>query len=234
MFAQIVNIEDKRSEFKDSIQWIEQLDLGINLVHNKSNVLSLKGKAQVEFTYFNKLFLSISSFNFVKAGDQKFVNEGFQHLRYNSGIDKRFIYELFGQIQYNENTNIELRALIGSGLRYHFVGKSKDKGYLGFSYMYEFEKESLEKIKHYNHRLNSYLSFSWHPHDQIKVASTSYFQPLFSNINDFRLSSLTAVIFSFSKRLNLKTTFSIIYDSRAAIGAPKTVYRYLNSFSYRF
>lgn len=33
--AQIVNVEDKRSSFTDSIQWVEQLELGINFTHNK-------------------------------------------------------------------------------------------------------------------------------------------------------------------------------------------------------
>ncbi len=31
--AQIVNVEDKRSSFTDSIQWVAQLELGVNLTH---------------------------------------------------------------------------------------------------------------------------------------------------------------------------------------------------------
>ena len=100
--------------------------------------------------------------------------------------------------------------------------------------MYEYEEESEEAIEHNNHRLNTYFALAWHPQPNIKVASTSYFQTLFNNWNDYRLSSQTSAIFSFTKRLDFKTTFSIIYDSRAATGAPKTIYKFLNSLQYRF
>ncbi|MEM6321361.1 MAG: DUF481 domain-containing protein [Bacteroidota bacterium] len=233
-FAQIVNIEDKRSELVDSVQWVEQLELGFNLTRNKTEVFNIRGKAQIEFTYFDKLLISITDFNFVKANNTNFVNEGFQHLRYNSKMNDWLTFELFGQVQYNERANIALRTLAGTGLRYQLFEKGKDRGFLGTSYMYEFEEESLEEIKHNNHRLSTYLSFSWHPQENIQVASTSYFQPLFTQWSDYRLSSQTSVIFSFSKRLDFRSTFSIVYDSRAALGAPKTIYRLLNSFRYRF
>ncbi|MEM1124706.1 MAG: DUF481 domain-containing protein, partial [Bacteroidota bacterium] len=222
--------------FKDSIQWVEQLELGFNLTKNKNEVLSVYGKAQIEFTYYNKLLISITDFNFVKAGDQNFINEGFQHLRYNSKMNDWLTFELFGQVQYNERANIAIRALGGTGLRYQLLKKdeNKDKIYLGTTYMYEFEEESTEDIKHNNHRLSTYLSLAWHLQDNIQIASTSYYQPLFNNFNDYRLSSQTAMIFNFSKHLDFKTTFSIIYDSRAAVGAPKTIYRLLNSLRYRF
>lgn len=232
--AQIVNIEDKRSQFTDSIQWVEQIELGANITKNKEEVFSLKGKIQVEFVYYDKSIISLTNFNFVKAGDQNFVNEGFQHLRYNSKINDWLTFELFGQVQYNERANIAIRALVGTGFRYRIFQKEKDKAYLGTSYMYEFEEESEADIKHKNHRLNTYFALSWNPQSNIKIASTSYYQPLFANLDDFRLSSQTAVIFSFSKHLDFKTTFSIIYDSRAAVGAPTTTYRFLNSLRYRF
>ena len=171
----------------------------------------------------------------MKAGDQNFVNEGFQHLRYNSRMKKEWLtYELFGQIQYNERANIAIRALGGTGLRFRLMDKQKDKAFLGISYMYEFEEEVVEAFRQNNHRLNTYFSLSWHPKTNIKIASTSYYQPLFTSVRDFRLSSQTAMIFSFSKRLDFKTTFSIIYDSRAAVGAPRTIYQFLNSLRYRF
>ncbi len=232
--AQIVNIEDKRSQFTDSIQWVEQLELGANFTKNKVEIFSITGKAQIEFVYYDKSLISLTSFNFVKAGEQSFINEGFQHLRYNAKLKDWLTYELFGQVQYNERANIAIRALAGTGFRYRLFKKGKDKAYFGTSYMYEFEEESEVETKHYNHRMNTYFAVAWQPQSNIKIASTSYYQPLFTNVKDYRLSSQTAVIFSFSKRLEFKTTFSIIYDSRAAVGAPKTSYRFLNSLRYRF
>ena len=138
--AQIVNIEDKRSQFTDSIQWVEQIELGANITKNKEEVFSIKGKAQVEFVYYDKSIISLTNFNFVKAGDQNFVNEGFQHLRYNSKLNNWWTFELSGQVQYNERANIAIRALGGTGFRYQILKEKRDKIFLGTSYMYEFEE----------------------------------------------------------------------------------------------
>ena len=85
-WSQIINVEDKRKLYTDSIQWFEKLSLGFDLNQNTETVIAFQGNAQLEFAFKNKLLLSITSARFVKAGETNYVNEGFQHLRYNSKI----------------------------------------------------------------------------------------------------------------------------------------------------
>ena len=61
-YGQIVNIEDKRSQFTDSIQWVEQLELGANFTKNKESVFAINGKAQIEFVYYEKTLISLTNF----------------------------------------------------------------------------------------------------------------------------------------------------------------------------
>ena len=232
--AQIINIEDKRTRNMDSISWHETLELGAHIYKNTQSVLSLTASAQIEFQYLNKRLLSITSANFVRAGESDFVNEGFQHLRYNNSFNNWLTFELFGQVQYNEQANIKLRALGGTGLRFEIMQKEKQRAHLGISYMYEYDEETINEVIHQDSRLNTYVSFRLKPVDIFTLTSTTYYQPLFDRFSDYRLSSSTSANFAFNKRLRFKTTYSIIYDSRASAGAPTTTYRLGNSLSYTF
>jgi len=232
--AQIINIEDRRTAFDDSIAWHERVDLGLGLVHNTKNIFTLNGGAQIEFQHHDKLFLSLTKFKFVKAGEENFVNEGFQHLRYNQNIKHWLVYELFGQLQYNEKVRIRLRGLVGSGLRFLVLDKKKQKAYIGISYMYEYDEESKSLVIHHDQRASSYLSANIKLKDYLSFASTSYYQPLFNDFSDYRLSSESSLIFNISKRLNFKTTFSITYDSRLPEEVPNTIYSMTNGLRYVF
>lgn len=232
--GQIINVEDKRAVYSDSTHWHETVQLGVNLVQNLQTILSVSGSAQLEFQYKNKLLLSLTEVQFVKAGDQGFVNEGFQHLRYNNKMNDWLTFELFGQVQYNEEARIKLRALAGSGLRFRILHKDDQRAYLGVTYMFEYDEESEAEIIHNDSRLSTYLSFSLKPADFVTLSSTSYYQPLFTEFADFRLSSKTSAIFAFNDRLSFRSTLTITYDSRAAVGAPLRILRLGNSLSYTF
>ena len=232
----IINIEDKRSRSTDSISWYETIDLGAYLSKNRQQVLSLTGRVQVEFAYKNKLLMSITSANFVKAGNEEFTNEGYQHIRYNHTFlrSEWLTFEIFGQIQYNELTRIKLRALAGTGFRVRILEQEKQRAHLGLTYMYEYDEESQTEIIHQDGRLSSYLSFRIKPVGLFTIQSTTYYQPLLNDFNDFRLSSSTTADFALSDKFSLRTTYTIAFDSRVPAGAPNTVYSLGNSLAYRF
>lgn len=236
LFGQgIINIEDKRSRPTDSISWFETIDLGFYVNKTTQSVFNLTGRAQVEFAFKNKLLMSITSANFIKAGEDNFVNEGYQHLRYNNtfkGWDW-LTYELFGQVQYNQQTRIKLRALAGTGLRFELMNREKQRAHLGLTYMFEYDEETSGEL-HEDSRLSTYLSFRLKLLDVLTVQSTTYYQPLLDDFNDFRLSSSTTADFKLSERFSYRTTYSISYDSRASAGAPTTTYSLGNSLAYRF
>ena len=232
--AQIVNIEKKRRLTTDTVQWFEQLDLGVNIVENTQSIVSINGSAQIEFAFKNKLLLAITDVRFVRAGDTKFVNEGFQHIRYNSIINKRLTYELFGQIQFNELAFIKIRALAGTGLRTEILRNENQNLYIGLSYMYEYDEEKNSDIIHNDNRGNLYLSFNLAPSSIISISGTTYYQPLFTDFKDYRLASVTTLRFTISEKLSFRTSFKYNFDSRVPEGAPRRIYSLSNGLSYQF
>ncbi len=230
--GQIVNIEDKRSTFNDSIGWYETGELSGQWKKNKTEIFRVTAGFQVEFQYKKRVLLSISEINFAKVDNNNFINEGFQHLRYTKLINKRLSFESFAQAQYNEQLSLKLRILFGTGMRYN-ICNNKSKCNLGLSMMYEYDEESIN-ITHKDFRLNSYFSAAIPVSDKMKIYSTSYYQPLMNDFNDFRLSSQSKLIMTITKKVSATITFSILYDSRAPEGSPELSEDLYGGIRYKF
>ncbi|MDX1686268.1 MAG: DUF481 domain-containing protein, partial [Saprospiraceae bacterium] len=188
---------------------------------------------QIEFLQQKRLFISISKFSFLKAGNENFVNTGLQHLRYNYQVKDYFAWEVFGQIQYNEQLRIRMRGLAGSGPRFSINIGQKHAINLGLSYMWEYDEISETNEVHHDSRLNTYASvhFDFSP---IVIASTTYYQPLFDELSDYRLSNNSSIIVKFHDNWSLRTSFTLNYDSRLPEDVPDLVYGISNGVRYRF
>lgn len=232
--AQIVNIEDRRSNQADSIALYELLELGVDWRKDKREILNINVGAQVEFQHQNRSFISLTKFNYSRIDGENYVNSGFQHLRYNQKWNKWLTYEAYGQVQYNEQLYLKLRALLGTGVRMAIISRGNQHIYTGVSYMYEYNEETVGEQVHQDNRLSSYLAFSVWPIPTIKIASTTYYQPLLSDFSDFRLTTQTKAIFDVSTRMKLTTTFSLQYDSRAPVEKVKLVHRLRGGIRYEF
>ncbi|HHH52836.1 MAG TPA: DUF481 domain-containing protein [Bacteroidetes bacterium] len=232
-FSQIVNIEDKRSTFTDSVGWFETGSLSGQWKKNKTEIFNVRAGFQVEFQYKKRILLSISNINFARADNKNFINEGFQHLRYTRLINKRWGFEAFGQAQYNEQLSLRLRILFGTGARLNICQKNS-KCNLGLSAMYEYDEESKGEIIQKDFRLNSYFSASIPIAENINLYSTTYYQPLVTDFNDFRLSSQSKMVLGITKKLSATITFSILYDSRAPIDSPELSEDLYGGLKYKF
>ena len=230
--GQIVNIEDRRTVFNDSLGWYENLDIGINLIKNTDKIFSVTGAFQMEVLQKGRRLLSITKVHFLDAGEENFVNNGFQHLRFNRIFNHWLTYEVFGQAQYNEQLRIKFRALGGSGFRFGLLSKPKKRIHMGVSYMYEFDEEQDNGITHKDHRMSNYLTVSLKFNKIVSLRSTSYYQPLFTNFEDYRLSSESTLSFIIAKNLRFNSSFQYSFDSRASAGAPKSSYSLINGIRY--
>ncbi len=232
--AQIVNIENKRVQLKDSIAWYGQLNFGFNLIENGNSIISFNGGANVEHVNRRHWFLLLTNFNFVQVEKEDFVNDGFLHFRYNYSLSKRFTYEAYTQAQYNEKLNLRLRWLLGTGMRFTVIKKEKHSAYLGASYMFEYNEETSPELEFRDNRLSTYVSFSIRPFENTKLTNTTYYQPVFGKISDLRLSSQTQLVINFTKKLLFTTTFNITYDSRVPEEVANTIYNLRNGIRWNF
>jgi len=238
IFAQIVNIETRRSSRVDTSGIFGDITLGFNFIENGNTILTINGGLNLEWMKDRHLLLSFTRYNLGRVEQNQFINDGFQHLRYNYKINQRFTWEVFTQAQYNERIRLQLRYLSGTGPRLTIVGNKKHKVYVGVLYMYEYNEESVkdsQTIIHFrDHRLSSYLSFSVQPLSNIQISSTSYFQPVVSDFKDLRLSSETSCQIEVTKRLFFNTSFNILYDTRVPEDVPNTIYAFKNGLKWNF
>lgn len=231
--GQIVNIEDRRGTFSDSTGWHENLDIGLRLTKNTKTVTSINGAFQVEVLHKKRVLLSITKFNFVKAGDEDFVNQGFQHLRFNRFVNNNIQVETFGQIQYNTLVFIRLRAIAGSGIKFRLYNKPKQKLNYGIAVMYEYNEE-VDDVSRSDIRVSNYFSIAIKLADSATFSSTTYFQPRYNKVADYRLSTDSRLRFKFLGNVDFTVSFTLTYDSRVPDTFVKTIYSLSNGISYRF
>lgn len=235
--AQVINIEDRRLQVPDSIHFMGFADLGGYFFQNDKSLLSIKGNLQLE--YYNKkhFIISLTNYNLIKSDQQNFLNDGFQHLRYNYVASKWMTLEAFGQLQYNERTRLLLRGLTGAGIRLRLKPIFKQRVHIGIIPMYEYNQIRDTALIFRDFRLSNYLSFHVKLlQNKVTISSTTYFQPLIDDWSNFRVSSESSILIQILKRWNFRAGFTYTYDndSRIPQDIPDRVYSFTNGIRWDF
>lgn len=232
--AQIVNIEDRRNSVLDTAGWSGLVDLRFSLIENGQTIISTRSTGRIDFLQDRHHFFSISQYNFGRVEDAAFVEDGFQHFRYNYNWKPRLTWEVFTQFQYNEKINLRLRWLLGSGPRFTILEKGENKIFLGTLYLYEYNEEFLtneQKVFTREHRLSAYLSFRFKPSPVFTFSGTTYFQPSWG---DFRIASQHTLIFKIIENISFSTAFGLTYDSSPPGEVVNLIYNLTNGIRWTF
>lgn len=235
LFAQIINIEERRIRgTNDSVHWYGQINFGMNLTKVKETILQLNGDVQLEYKRNKNIILSLSNYNFVKAGDKAFINSFFQHLRYNYKIKEYFTWECFGQVQQNQIQLIQFRGLVGTGIRYRLFRKhhGKSRAYIGTAFMGEQNIFKNKDSKYYN-RISSYFSITYKPTNTIFFQNTNYFQPSLFDFSKNRWSSETDIEFGITKKLFFRAALNLNYDATLAPEIPRFSFNMMNGLRWK-
>jgi hypothetical protein len=234
--GQIVNIEDKRASL-DTIGWFWQLDFGGKVTENTRSILALNGAVRVDQLRDQSQWLFLANYNLVKANEDRFVNDGFSHLRFGQEITPRWTWETFGQLQYNRRLLIDFRALAGTGPRLQIQESDIWELALGVLFMFEYNELEEGEIIRNDNRISSYLSARVKVGEHASFATTSYYQPLVSQLGESRLSSVNTLSISLNERIAFGSSFSITYDGLLAQllpDIPATNYTWNNTLRLRF
>jgi hypothetical protein len=233
LHAQVVNIENKRF-LNDTNDWIGNTDFNFNVFNNTQQVLQFSNTIRVQYQKNRSRFIILNDANFIKAGQTNFANSGFQHLRYNYKLFKRLTVESFIQTQYNPVLKLNFRYLIGVGPRLKLLKKENAKIYIASLYLYEYDDIMNETTNLHEHRISSYVTFTFSFFKTVDITSTTFYQPNIENSLDYRIANDTGLEIHVNKHVNFKTTFNMLYDSRQPIGIPDLIYTFKNGFSLKF
>lgn len=232
--AQIVNIEGSRIH-DDSLGWAGGVTGMFSAQKNKDLLLSasLRPRAMYKTKKHNVFFLG--DYIFSKGRERVYSNAGMFHLRYAYRIKQSPLkVEVYSQIQYNQLLDLRYRFLNGAGLRMKFINKSNWKFYLGTSTFYERQLFAKDNTIVEDMRWSNYLSWYITMKENIVFTAATYYQPLWTDFNNYRLSGQYTLKFSITKQFSIKTELNFFHDSHPQPNIPKTIYSTTMGFGYTF
>jgi hypothetical protein len=240
-FSQVINIESLRMHTDDD-KFVLKNNLRFSYNSNnglENYFISNSLGTQLKSSDLNKIYLFLADYKVLRSEGQTLQNSWYLHFRFNNKLDKLFNtksirFEAFAQHQYNENLIINTRNLAGAGLRFKVISRENEDAnkkiketenyshddlkstmrlYFGYAYMYEEEKSDAFDKHFTNQRNSTYLSFNFVFPNGIKMINTIYYQPLFRDFGDYRISEEFQLSIKLTESLDLTGNFSYYLDS---------------------
>ena len=229
----IVNIESSRIQ-SDTTGWKGDVGTSFSFTKNVQQILNINASAHVQYKTQKDLYLLLANYSLLKGNNQQLTNNMFYHLRYNRKLNDVIRWEVFTHWQQNRVTNIDLRALFGTGPRFKVSGQNKFRLYIGVLAMYEHEKDKDPPVTFNDIRSDNYISATYKPNAVFDITTTTFYQPLFRKFSDYRILNQVSFNVKATKHLAISTNWDFSYDSFPAIGAPLVNYVVSNGFYYTF
>ncbi|MDT0689972.1 DUF481 domain-containing protein [Salegentibacter sp. F188] len=218
--AQLVNIESKRMQ-TDSIRFTLNADFSFNHTNNDGvqvNQIDAALTTQLKSKDLRKIYFFLGNYKLIDSKEGNLQNAWFLHGRFNYELNQLLRFETFLQGQYNQLLVVEQRNLIGAGLRVKWMDRERFNGYAGNSYMYEMESSDRAETTNYNHRNSTYVTLSYTAEsNKFSVTNTVYYQPLYRDLNDYRILEQFRLDIPLSNWFKVFTTYNYYFDSKTPL-----------------
>lgn len=212
-WGQVVNIESDRGGDKQGLHGTTEA--GTSLQRGNVQVFQYQLALRGDYIYGLHHGLFIGSTSYGEEDGNPFQNESYAHLRWTAMWWDHVGTEVFTQVQQDEFRLLSLRQLAGCGLRFTFF---KDHLALGVGGMSDIEK--IEGIE--DHRIDargtSYVRIGNEWDKRIKGLLIGYYQPLFTNPQDYRLIATGSIEFKITKSFSVVNEMNYTYDTRPPEG----------------
>ncbi|MBK9336636.1 MAG: DUF481 domain-containing protein [Lewinellaceae bacterium] len=192
LYAQVVNIEEQRiTGTRDSVRWYGHLRGNASLVKVQQQSLQIQVQTKVQYKHDPHLTLLLLNLNLLRAGNKDFARQAFAHLRYNYKLSETWTWEAFAQTQTSPIQLLDQRSLLGAGPRWRLF-KSPDgrqRIYLGAAWLWEQNTFTEPNGQQARHRSSNYISMTFRPGKQVTFIGTTYWQPVWGLIRNYRFST---------------------------------------------
>jgi len=230
-----VNIESMRNDKKDKLSGFIQG--GANF--QKSNVDILEINSEIRLDYhirqFKEKILFLGKYSLGSQNDKDFKNEVFSHIRLNAYPfdDTGIGAESFYQIQKDDFELLQIRQLLGGGLRLETDKKKETIFAFGLGLMADYEKIKNVQKNNFVMRSTNYISVI-HKNKNINTFLVAYLQPRVIKPSDFRILSEITNEIKITKVLSFNLTVSYRYDSDTPESVVKNELKSNGSLKYSF
>lgn len=233
-----VNTERMRLSSEDD-GFSGDLNINLNLQSGNVEVLNAGGGFRLQYDKNVYTLFLISNFQFAKKNSSKFINRGFNHIRYNYSLSEKYKWELFTQYEFDEFTRLFRRNLIGSGIRI-LLNINKNFAFIfGSTVMFESERIDIKKGSNENKnvenfRWSNYFIYQWRAKNNTFIVNSLYVQPVIDAFDDIRILNEIELQSPITEKLSVSIIFNLRYDSFPPVGVKKTDLQIRNSFSFNF
>jgi len=206
-----------------------------NTVKNSSKAAAVSQWKHGAHTEFLQL-----EYAYGKSNGVTDTNRFFAHLRHRTMIGDRWGVEAFAQVGRNPFARMAQRTLFGGGVRWTLVEEANKAAlYLGLGAFHEHEKLSpkagtTDPLDSRLWRANAYLVLKRQLSEQLRLYSTTYYQPALKRSVDYRLLEQMSVAVALDDHIDLKLSLDVSYDSQPPQGVKKTDLRYSTGLAIDF
>jgi putative salt-induced outer membrane protein YdiY len=161
----------------------------------------------------------VSEVRYGESDGRRFRDAAFAHLRYNYRFGGPLVAEVFTQLERDSFALLNLRALVGAGLRLRLLETEPARLFLGITPMFERERLDANQVGAHPAqtnalRISQYLNARLRLSDRTFLISTTYVQPWVAVPADVRLLNETRLGVGITEALTLRITLNTRYDSR--------------------
>lgn len=209
------------------------LTLSVDLERGNSELTEITTKPRAVVRAGASQWFLLNSYSLTEANEKTVVNEGFSHLRYNYNLTRTTLLEALTQFQYNREQDLQLRMLLGAGLRFEIVQGARGAVALGVTGMYEYEELEEGKIIR-TARNSEYVSTRVKLREHLQLMNTIYVQPAFDDIGDIRVLDELELSVAISKWLAITLEVEYRYDSEPPAGVKEYDLSIKNGLTAKF
>lgn len=238
LFSQLVNIESRRMQ-TDSVRFAGNANLTFNYQKTNDitlNVFKSSVSSQVKSKNLKHSILILGNYDLASSNKSKINNAGFSHLRYNYKCNDWLRWEVYTQLQFNELLSLKYRYLAGTGARFKLNKGQVVRMYIGVSSFYEYEQiQDLQQTVNSDLRMSNYFVLSIKfPKNRGEITSTTYYQPLFRQFYDYRLTNQSLVQLNITKQLSITTSVNYFFDFNPPEGVKQSNFSLNNGLRFTF
>ena len=222
-------------------------DGGLQVIRGSTDLTQISLNQHIQYiSGIHEPFLQIN-LGYGQKNETAFLDQLFAHLRWTAMWWDHWGTELFSQVQEDAFQALVIRSLNGLGVRSLFYVEGKLEAALGLGYMYEYEvyKQNQKQVEEFNHRMTSYLTWTYRlkpstlsplnskqagqskQNLKSKTASsffsatlynTTYFQPQIGDWDDFRILNDLSLEIRFTSWLAFVESLNLFYDHQPPQG----------------
>jgi len=217
-----------------------EFDLSAGGASGNTDKADLSAGTRLQWQTGNHTSFLVMSYAYGQSNDVRDTNRIFLHARHILLTSDPLAWELFLQGERNEFGRIAFRRLAGGGARFTLLERQDHSAaFFGTSVFYERETvtdtvDTTDTGTESTWRGNLYLVLKYHINENVRLVSSTYYQPSFDDANDFRALEIAALEVSLTDKLGLRVSAEARHDSRPPQTIEETDVTYRTGINYKF